>query len=358
MKLVVTGRAVTMLILCGGCASQQYRQEAVRVQSINPHFALEYAAKALVADPDDQSNADVTRTILGAIAEDHRNRVKEMDNSGDYEGAVVDCDRVLASADFAKKFHGKFNLPYDEGERKDFAEKAAEKYYKQAQEFEGQKQLREAVDAYCRCRSFRINYKNTEQAVEALKEASIIRMFVSQKVTVPGSGGAVNQLATSLPQLTGSYRPRFLVFIQDQGKATSSNEVTISDLSFTDAGWVARQDKNAVQTPYKDQYGVQHVKNYAAVWTLYTREIACFVTAGYSVTTVRQGDPSGAGSSSKTSNWTGRYVQWSGDEQALPAELKQLPNSPPAAPSQTAMVSDAMRPISRDLASQLFQNYK
>lgn len=358
MRTVMAVGTFLALMLCLGCASQVYRQEALRVQSINPHFALEYAAKSLESAPNDASTIDATRSILGAIAEDHRSRVKEMDSSGDYEGAVVDCDRVLASASFVKGFAGRFNLPYDEGERKEFAEKAAEKCYKQGQDFETQKQPREAFDAYCRCRSFRTNYKDTEQRMKAIEAAAVTCMFLTQKVAVPGTEVALNRLITGLPQETASFRPRFLQFVQAQEKATSTNEVTVSDISVNDPGWVARQDQNEVQTKVKDQYGREYVKVYRASWTEYTREITCTVTAGYIVTPIRQGDPAGAGSSTKKSTWTGKYVQWSGDKEAMRDELKKLPNSPPTPPPQASGISECMTNIVKDLASQLFANYK
>lgn len=356
-KVMAAGTGV-VLLLSGGCKTAMYRDEALRVQTINPHFALEYAAKSLECDPGNQKNIDATRSILGALAADHRNRVKEMDSSGDYEGAVMECDRVLASAYFVKSFPGQFNLPYDEGERKEFSEKAADKCYKQGLEYEAQKQPREAFDAYCRCRSFRTNYLDIGQRMKAIEDSAITRLFISPKASAPATTGITGQLATSLPQHTASLRPRFLKFVPDRAVATSTSEVTVSDISVTDSGWVGKDGKNEYKSTTKDQNGQKQEKTYSASWTEYTKDISCTVSAGYTVTPIRQGDPTGAGSSSKTERWVGKYVRWSGDQEAVPSELSKLPNNPPAAPNQGALVSASMNNIIQDLASQLFQNYK
>ena len=356
-RILLTG-SLAALVLLAGCKSGQYRDEALRIQTINPHFSLEYAAKALESDPKDQKTIDATRAILGAIATDHRNRVKEMDASGDYEGAVVDCDRVLASAHFVKGFPGQFNLPYDEGERQEFAEKAADKCYKQGLAMEEQKQSREAFDAYCRCRSFRMNYKDIETRMAAIGDASVIRMFISSKIAIPGTETPVAQLATSLPQCTMALRPRSLKFFDTKDAATSAGEVSISDFNFNDSGWVSKRDKNEFQAKSKDQYGKERLLTYRADWTEYTRTVSCTMTAGYTLAAIRTGDPAGAGHSTQTATWEGKYVLWNGDKEAVPDGLKKLPNSQPATPGKEAMASECMKITIQELAGQLFQNYK
>lgn len=350
---------VIAAVLFSGCITAQYRKEARRVQSSNPHFALEYASKAVQNAPDDQESKDMTRSILGSVATEHRARIAEMRVSEAYEDAVADCDRVVASAHFVKGFSGRFNLPYDEGERKELAELAAEKCYKEALDCESKKLSREAVDAFCRCVGFRTNYKDSVKRMADLKDKATTRLFLFAKPDNGDQEQLCKQLLTGVSHGAMLDRPRFLKIVQSVDEATSKGELTIQAVNLADTGWMARANEAHYYENKTDEKGnVVKVIDHYAQWILHEREISCTVTAGYSITPIREGDQPGTGSDTKTSNWSQKYIRINGDMRAVPADLAQLPQNAPLPPSRQALASACIRLINYRLSVQIFSQYK
>ena len=374
-RWVLMGCAMPILFGTCGCSSffehplestflfhpirAEYRHEATRLRSTNPHFALEYAEKAIGCSPENEETLMVTRDLVSAIVVDTNRNVKEMVEAGEYENAVIECDRAAASADLVKHFPVKINFPKipDRGE---IAELAAKKCYEDAEKFQKQppitvRMARKAVEAYDRCLGFVPGFQDAEKKRQDILLEAVSRVVVVKKISVPETEGLVQQLSNEFPGKTIERRPRFLEIVGTQDAATSILEVTISDLSFTDTGWQGKKDSNKCADVTKDKYGnVLSRKEYSAEWTHFTRTVSCSLTAGYSVKPVRLTDLPGAGSAKQSIQQALEYIQWSGDKEAMPSKLLQLSNTQPAVPNKAGMASPLMGKVIPPLSEKLF----
>jgi hypothetical protein len=273
MKTIRIGASALILALLVSCTCRQYRNAATEMQTRNPHFALEYLAKAAIADPENPEVIDLSRSIMRSIADDHRRCVEN--NADTPEVAIADCDRIIASAQFVKSFPGNLNLPYDSEERAQLSEAAAEKCYMEGIAEENNKNYRLAVDAYCRALGFRKNYKDSVAKIEALQAFAVSLVCINPDALKPADVDYSKRILNVTKQKALERRPRFLKFIDKKEEMTAEGKLTVQNFDYSDTGWkIIAKDSDT---------RVYNNKRYSASWIVYERKIYCDLTAGYTI---------------------------------------------------------------------------
>lgn len=359
-KAGLMGVLLGVSILMSGCASTQYRNAATQIQTANPHAALEYLALAIQEKPDDPETRRMLDGLIKTISRDHESRIELMRREKAYEEAVAECDRVIASAHLVSSLPGGNTvLFYEERERAELAQLAAEKHYQLALEYETQKQPREAVDNYCRALAFRLNYKDAEKRRMDLLNSATAKLFM----TCAGSKeeDAAKSISVALGPAAMAGRPRFLKITPEETNATSKCMICVESISCEDTGWRATSldkhmdawsstDKKTGKTTYYPARDVRGI--------LYNRSVSCSMTANFSVAPIRATDPSPAGTASEAVTDSKAWANWSGDEGLLPRDVAALPRQEVALASPDVLKTHCVRRIVRSLGEQLFSAYK
>lgn len=347
MKIIRVFICTLIPVLLVSCTCRQYRNAAIEMQTRNPHFALEYLAKAAVADPENKEVIDLSRSIMRSIADDHRKCVE--DNADSPEVAIADCDRIIASAHFVKSFPGNLNLPYDENERAQLSESAAEKCYMEGVAEEKNNNYRVAFDAYCRAVGFRNGYKDAVSKMESLQVSAVAQICISADALNPSHTEYSRRILNIISQEVPKRRPRFMKFTDKKEEMTAEGKVTVQNLDFSDTGWRIITQGNDTQ--------VSNNRQYYASWILYERNISCSLTAGYTVKGLMNSD-NYAGTSSKSVRWDQKYYTYQGELGLVPYSVKQFQSFQPPVPSREQFISQTLNPLCLDLSRQLFNDYK
>jgi len=74
--------------------------------------------------------------------------------------------------------------------------------------------------------------------------------------------------------------------------------------------------------------------------------------------TQRDKDPKPIGSTSARASTSSTFATWSGDVEAVPPEVLELPNHPVEPEDVAILAQECTRSAAQDLAHQLFQAYK
>ena len=360
-KACILSVSVGLSILLSGCVATQFRNAATQIQTANPHAALEYLALAIQEKPDDPETRRMLDGLIKTISRDHESRIELMRREKEFEGAVAECDRVIASAHLVSSLPGGNTvLFYEERERAELAELAADKNYHLALDYEAQKQPREAVEAYCRVVGFRAAYKDTEKRRMDILDSTTTKLFVTVDETKEGD--AAKHLLSALGPAALASRPRFLKLVQDETNASSKCNISIESATLDDSGWIGKSlkrdteafqvtDKKTGQTKY---YPARHVDG-----TLYTRTLTCSMSANFAVTPIRATDPQPTGTASAQAQDQKQYAAGlQGDAELLPQGVAGLPREQPAMRDPSTLKTDCVRHIARQLGEQLFMAYK
>ncbi len=359
-KLCWLGVLLGLSMFISGCAATQYRDAATKIQTANPHAALEYVALAIQQKPDDPETRRMLDGLIKTISRDHEARIELMRREQSYDEAVVECDRVIASAHLVSSLPGgNAVLFHEERERAELAELAAGKSYQLALDYEAQNRPREAVDAYCQALGFRAAYKDAEQRRMSVMDSTTTKLFVTSAASRDEE--ASQQLLAAITPAALASRPRFLKVIRDETNATSKCTVCIESVTMDDSEWVGtslKKDTEAFEvtnqkTGKVTYYPARHVDG-----MLYTRTLVCTVSGNFSVTPIRATDPQPAGTASVQATDSRQYAVWQGDKELLPSGVATLPQQPPELRSASILKIDCVRRLAANLGEQLFLAYK
>ena len=351
---------VLITVLClSGCASSKSLDAARQMQPINPHAALEYVALCLQDDPDDSDARDLLDSIIPAIVYEHENRVASMIQAGAYEDAIVECDRVTASAYLVRTMPGgPYNLYYQENQRADLTDLAAGKVYGEARKFEADGDFRSAVDAYDRALGFVENYKDAPVRREKILDSVTSRLFIT--CDDPGIDSQAARIVTQgLGATAMSERPRFLKFAKDRDSAASICNVMIEDADFMDSGWNSNHDSKKVQVDVYNKKGKKTgtVERWA-YWTVYRRETRFTLAAGFTVKSESADEPTPSARASKTAFSEASYARWHGEKSGVPSDVLSMPSSSGPPKSRSTLTGECAGVVSRELGHKLFLAYK
>jgi len=351
--------ALITVICLSGCASSKSLDAARQMQPINPHAALEYVALCLQNDPDDADARDLLDSIIPAIVYEHENRVTSMIQAGAYEDAIVECDRVIASAYLVRTMPGgPFNLYYQENQRAELTGLAAGKAYGEAEKYEADNDFRNAVDAYDRALGFVENYQNA-----AARREKILDSVTSQLFIICDDSGIDPQAARIITRGIGasamSQRPRFLKLAKDRDSATAICNVVIEDANFMDSGWSSYRDSREVQVDVYNQKGKKTgTVERKAYWTVYRRETRFTIAAGFTVKSEVAGEPSPSGRASKSASSEVSYAHWHGEKSGVPSDVLEMSSSSGPPKSRATLTGECAGAVVRELGHKLFLGYK
>lgn len=349
---------ITMICLFG-CASSKSLEAARQMQPINPHAALEYVALCLQDDPEDSEARELLESIIPAIAYEHENRVASMIQAGAYEDAIVECDRVIASAYLVRTMPGgPYNLYYQENQRAELTGLAAGKAYEEARRYEEEGDYRNAVDSYDRALGFVGNYQDAATRREQLVDSVTSRLFIT--CSDPGIDPQAARIVTQgIGSTAMSERPRFLRLVQDQESATSICNVVIEDAGFVDSGWTSTRDSKKIMV---DKYNNKGEKigtmERRAYWTVYRRETSFTLAAGFTVRSERKNEPVPSGRAWHSASSEVGYARWHGEKAGVPADVLEMPSSPTSPKSRAELTGECAGLVSRELGHKLFLAYK
>jgi hypothetical protein len=349
---------VAAAILLHGCAAGAYFDAAVDVQSSNPHAALEYVAQCLEVDPGYTAAHDLlTEEILRNIALEHEAKVASLTAAGSYEEAIADCDRVVASAHLARSLPGSSYQIFHEEHRSHYAGEAAQKFYDIGQDYESQRDPKEAAKAYRRALGFRTNFEDARARYQACVAAARVRIAVTC-----ADPGRVRRAADSIVRRLGpATRERgleFLEFVSSPEQADAVCEISVFS-TFHDTGWQGSNDQAQREVQETDPNTGQKVKVIKrAQWTIYERTTSIDLTATFSVRATRGQTPEPAGQESTSARDQGRYATWSGDRGTVPAWVLNLPSTPVNLKDEQVLASESADAVIDRLAHQLFLAFK
>ena len=346
-------------IYLSGCASSKSLDAARQMQPINPHAALEYVALCLQNDPDDEDARELLDSIIPAIVYEHENRVASMIQAGAYEEAIVECDRVAASAYLVRTMPGgPYNLYYQENQRAELTGLAAGKVYGEAQQFEADKDFRSAVDAYDRALGFVENYQDAALRREKILASVTSRLYIT--CDDPGIDPQAARIVTrGIGATAMSERPRFLKLASDRNSATTICGVVIEDANFMDSGWISNRDSKKVQVDVYNKKGEKTgTVERRASWTVYRRETTFDLAAGFTVKSEIKAEPVPSARASKTASSEVSYARWYGERSGVPSDVLDLPSSPGSPKSRATLTGECAGSVSRELGHKLFLGYK
>ncbi len=351
--------AFIAVIYLSGCASSKSLDAARQMQSINPHAALEYVALCLKDDPGDEDALDLLDIIIPAIVYEHENRVTSMIQAGAYEEAIVDCDRVIASAYLVRTMPGgPYNLYYQENQRAELTGLAAGKAYGEAEKFEADGDYRSAVDGYDRALGFVGNYKDAAARREKILDSVTSRLYIT--CDDPGIDPQAARIVTGGIGATAmSQRPRFLKLAKDRDSATSICGVMIENASFQDSGWNSNRDSRRVEVDVYDKKGKKTgTVERRAYWTVYRRRTRFTLSAGFTVKSEVAGEPVPSGRASKSAFSEVSYAHWSGERSGVPADVLDMPSSSGPPKTRSTLTGECAGSVVRELGHKLFLAYK
>lgn len=351
--------ALMALIYLSGCASSNSLDAARQMQPINPHAALEYVALCLQDDPDDEDARDLLDSIIPAIVYEHENRVKSMIQAGAYEEAIVECDRVIASAYLVRTMPGgPFNLYYQENQRAELTDLAVGKVYGSARKYEEDGDYRSAVDGYDRALGFVENYEDAAVRREKILDSVTSRLFIS--CDDPGIDPQSVRIVTRGIGITAmSERPRFLKIARDRDSATAICNVVIEDANFMDSGWDSNRASKKVRV---DKYNGKGEKTGTverrAYWTVYRRETIFTLAVGFTVKSESDDEPVPSARALKTISSEVSYARWHGEKSGVPSDVLELPSSSGPPKNRSTLTGECARSVLRELGHKLFLAYK
>ncbi|MEA1927451.1 MAG: hypothetical protein U9N73_04545, partial [Candidatus Auribacterota bacterium] len=346
-------------IYLSGCASSKSLDAARQMQPINPHAALEYVALCLQDDPDDDDARELLDSIIPAIVYEHENRVTSMIQAGAYEDAIVECDRVIASSYLVRTMPGgPYNLYYQENQRAELTGLAAGKAYKEARKFEVADDFRSAVDGYDRALGFVENYKDAAIRREKILDSVISRLYIT--CDDPDRDPRAARIITrGIGSTVMSQRPRFLKLARDRDSATSICTVMIEDANFRDSGWISNHDSKKVEVDVYNKKGEKTgTVEKRAYWTVYRRETAFTLLAGFTVRSENSDEPVPSGRASKTASSEVSYARWHGEKSGVPSDVLDMPGSPGSPKSRKTLTAECASAVVRELGHKLFLGYK
>jgi len=343
----------------GGCAASSYYGAATRLQTQNPHAALEYAGLALQADPEHEDTKDlVSLKLLTLISQEHDTKVKALVAAGSFEDAIADCDRVVASAYLARTLPGHQWQIFHEDHRSMLAGRAAEKFYARGVELEQQRDIKEAARAYRRSLGFRTNYKDAKARYEACAAAAKSFLYVDPRTDGTADRRACDVVVSGVPRAARERGLEFLEFVSDPSRATGRCALRL-DETFHDTGWQASSDRAEVIVIQQDPKTKQNVEvKKRARWTVHERRTEYRLDASFSVTAIRAGDPQPSGSATREASDQGQYANWSGDPEAVPGWVRDLPSSPVRLKDRSQFALECANELVNELGHQLFLGYK
>ena len=351
--------------LLGGCAAGQYTDAAEALLTRNPHAALEYAGLALAADKDHEPAISLVRVkLLKSIAMEHEAKVAAMVAAGNYELAVADCDRVVASAALAATFPGGQMQIYHEDHRAELAGKAAEKFYQEGVRHQEAGDARSAVQAYCRALGFRPGYKDTRARYQACLDAAKVRLCI--RVEGGQDAQAVRTVAEGIPRAARGRGLQFLEFVSEPSQAAATCVVRAESAVFNDTDWqgqdgynevwVAKRDPNTGRT-LTDSTGQAIQEKKTGSWTTFSRQVSYEVRFAFQVEG-KDGTPGPSGAAAHSAGDRGVYARWQGAVEAVPADVRGLPSTPGQLKRRDVLAQECAARAIDELAHQLFLAYE
>ncbi len=368
MRARLLGPLLAAAPLLGGCAAGQFYDAAAAIQTRNPHAAMEYAALCLQEDPEHRdAHILVGEKILKLIAMEHEAKVKAMVEAGNYEQAVADCDRVVASAYLARTLPGSNYQIFHEDHRAELAGQAAEKFYRLGERYRDEGDPKEAAKAFRRALGFRTSYRDARAQYDACVAAAKTYLYVACDAR-GADPEAVRVILEGIPRAARQRGLAFLEFVDEPGQANAVCRVRVEEAAHHDTGWQAREGSNEVWVTKRDPNTGQAIvdpKTGQALqekkrgwWTEYSREVSYRFRVGFTVEPRRAGDPAPSGSAGASRSDAGRYAQWSGASAAVPLDVQSLPSSPSRLRSRRDLAVDSASACIDDLAHQLFLAYE
>jgi hypothetical protein len=359
--------ALAMAVALGGCAAGQYCDEAERLLSRNPHAALEYIGLALGEDPEyDRAHSIALTKLLKLIGEEHEAKVQQLKAAGAYELAVADCDRVAASAHLARLLAGAtYQIPHHD-HRAELSGLAAEKQYQLAVEHQAAGDTRGAAIAFNRALGFRTDYKDAKARRDQCLLASRVRLFVEPRAEGPDTS-AIRAVADGIARAAVARGLQFLEFVPERTRASAVCVVAAETATFHDSDWQGQPGRNEVWVPVRDAQGRYVVdpatgqtmqEKKSATWTVFSRQVSYQVQFAFQVRDAGEGVAAPAGASSRSAGDQGRYAVWNGDVEAVPDEVKNLPNSPRQLKGRDVLAAECATGAIDELAHLLFLAYE
>lgn len=350
-----------------GCAASSYTDAAEALQTRNPHAALEYVGLALQADRNyDRAHDLASVKILILIAREHEAKVQAMAAAGNFEEAVADCDRVVASAALVRTLPGAEYQIYHEDHRAELAGKAAEKFYQLGHKHRAEGNPREAALAFRRALGFRREYKDARALCDEAVQAAKVRMFVRAE-TRGDDPDATRAVADGIPRAARERGLQFLEFVTDAERASAFCVVRTETATFHDTDWqaehgsnevwVTRRDPNTGQTLVDPATGKALQEKKTGQWTRFTRKVTYQARYAFQVD-ARGGGQAPTGSAGRALEDAAVYATWHGAQEAVPDEIRSLPSTPRQLKGRQAMATEAAAAAIDELAHQLFLAYE
>jgi hypothetical protein len=344
-----------------GCAASGYCDAAEQLRTTNPHAAIEYVSLSLAANPDYERAIDLISDLGSRLRDDHQTKIDELERSQSWEDCVAQCDRMIASAELVAKLPHGIQIFHPADHRARYAKFAAKKFYDQGVKLEGDSHLKEAAVSYRRALGFVTNYQDALVRYERVQKGATVKVaVVGFDSAVPGGQSLTQLMASRTLASCVAKNPEFLVLVSGdkldascQGKLTG----TVTAATFDDSSWVPHPGRNETTT-YETQNGRSVELKHLCTWTIFERKTHYVFAASFKVDGTQNGNSMSAGSSTKEVSDSKTYIQVSGDEQALPDELKQLPRGPSEPKGERQLSEECANLVADDLGLQLFTSFK
>jgi len=343
-----------------GCVSSQFVDAGLKAERKNPHSAVEYLASALEEDYKNSDAIDALNSTMASIRANYEDLKLQAKRSGNFEIAVAECDRMIATAKVISSIPGrKWALNFNPGERVALANKAAEKYYRIGVKYQNEKRYKQAIVAIDRSRGFVSDYKDSTAIRTELEQHAVERMYVIAKDYSQDSKKVVAcNVAEKLCPYLLEKAPRFVKIVSTPEQASVFCEMAINTAQYKDSGEIAKKDQRTETYREYDSSGKSRKKTRSVRWVHYKR------TTGYdlhaSLSLHKAADKSLI--KSETAKATEKdMVQWatySGDKEALPSGISKLPNSEVAPKDKEVLINSCVDEVSKSLATKLFLHYK
>jgi hypothetical protein len=356
------GLVLALACASSGCAAGAYYEAAEKMRTINPHAAIDYVSLALAEDPDHEKTIDLISELGSRIRDDHRERIETLEKNGQWEEAVAQCDRVIASADVVAHLPHGIQIYHDPEERTRFAKRAAKKFYDQARKLEDEKHGKEAAIAYRRALGFVTNFEDALDRYQRAQKGATVRVAVIGFEAADPHGRALCQpLARGTLASCIAKNPEFLQVVPKEkldDSCTGKLVGTVEAARFTDSNWVAHPGRNETTKRVKGKDGLYYDKRVECTWVVYDRQTRFELTASYQVEDAKTGAALAAAKSSKSAGDSKKYIQVHGDEEALPSELEGLPRTPVEPSGQQQLGTICAEQVSDELGLELFKAFK
>jgi tetratricopeptide (TPR) repeat protein len=373
-------------LLFSGCAANQFYDAALKTET-RPLATLEYYKACLDLEPAHEQarpRFDGQDFYAKTLKEAERLEAK-----GDYLSALGYYDQLL-DIEFLVRGAGGNPAPVDLGDKRDEVILSASK-----QKFAEAEELRAAGEAKDATKAYRYALALDPTNVDARRLYKQQKAEATQRVAIlpfkcedEGFSNQAKRMSDRMVAKAIAGQPEFLQFIDrnnladlldehdlnasglvdmgsaaETGKLLGLHAIVYGTLRFecSDTGWEETPGENTIVLTQKDEQGNPVEVEAGAKWVVFSRTTRARALAGYQVVSVETGEIMAAQDTlDQNSVDEVRYAQLvSGDEKAVPADVRDLLNAQARDPQDpNAMIDGLVNPLSERLAKKLLKQFR